>query len=608
MPGMKKFLKNPLLCFKKIFSRKALGIQSPLDKILDVNPAVIYRCELSENYPTTFISNNIQEKLGYAPREILNDPEFFIKNRHPDSRERGLLNLKTLSHGDIQRKEYRFRHKNGSYRWLADELKLIRGSDGTPREIIGALTDITERKQMERDLQKSQIKLDYLANHDALTGLPNRRLFRKQLQCALAEAERMSQPVALMFLDLDQLKRVNETLGHSIGDDVLRVVAGRLRDLMQASHTVARLGADEFIIILEGGNALKHLSGIAKRLLDRVSRVITVQGYTLYLSCSIGISFFPDHGTESETLVKRADLAMHQAKQEGGNHFRYYVPEMDIQARELLMMEADLREALAGGQLELHYQPQVDLASGLITGLEALARWRHPRKGYISPAVFIAVAERSNLIVDIGEWAILTACEQSMAWRTRGIAPLRLCINISTRQFKRPDFVNRVADILKKTGLAPQWLELEITESTAMENTRQTMDNLSRLRKAGVHIAIDDFGKGHSSLAYLKHLPITTLKIDKEFVDDIFLEPCDRAVVESTVVLAEKLRLGLVAEGIETARQLHCLREMNCKTGQGFLFSRPLAAEAIEPLLRQGSIDLHALQERGTSEAGQPLA
>ena len=441
--------------------------------------------------------------------------------------------------------------------------------------------DITERKQIESQLV-------YLANHDALTHLPNRNLLHDRIDQAIARAQHAGRTMAALLLDFDRFKNINDSLGHDIGDKVINQVALRLQASVRDGDTVARLGGDEFVIALADLAREEDIVEIAQKILNTVTQPLQVNGHELVLTTSIGISIYPQNGGNAKELLKNADAAMYRAKDAGGNSFRFYAQEMNVRALARLKMETDLRRALEHNEFLLHYQPQVDLASGKVIGMEALLRWQPPGQGLISPAEFISLAEETGLIVPIGEWVLHTACAQNLAWRKAGLAPVTMAVNLSARQFGQQDLVAMVSRTLRETGGSPQWLELEITESMLMENPEEAAATLRELSATGIQLSVDDFGTGYSSLSYLKRFPIHALKIDQSFVRDISTDADDAAITRTVIALAHNLKLKVLAEGVETAAQLEFLRAHGCDQMQGYYFSRPLPAAEIEKLLREG--------------------
>ncbi len=403
----------------------------------------------------------------------------------------------------------------------------------------------------------------------------------------LGRAKREKTMVGLMFLDLDRFKQINDTLGHAAGDRVLKVVAERLKSFLREVDTIARLGGDEFTVVIEGVSQAEQLSGVAEKIRNALADPVDLDGRNMSVSASIGITLYPRDGEDIEQLIKNADIAMYHAKQRGGRQqFQFYEQGMGPLAAEHLELEAKLRQAIEKQEFLLHYQPVVDLASGRITGMEALVRWQSPQ-GLIPPANFIALAEESGLILDIGRWVLRAACMQARKWQRDGLPPLRLAVNLSPLQLRQENLLATVAEILRESGLAAQHLELEITENTVMERSRDAMATLTRLEQLGVKLSIDDFGTGYSSLAYLKQFPVHNLKIDRSFVRDITTDSDDAAIVRAMIAMAKSLGLGIIAEGVETRQQLEFLRAAGCNSYQGYYFSVPLPAAAFAELVRK---------------------
>jgi diguanylate cyclase (GGDEF)-like protein/PAS domain S-box-containing protein len=441
--------------------------------------------------------------------------------------------------------------------------------------VIGAVVtfvDITERKL-------AQERIQFLAYYDALTGLPNRTLLQDRLNTALAGARRHQEKVALLFLDIDRFKVINDSLGHSIGDVLLKQVAERLRNSAREQDTVARLGGDEFLIVL---TAIRSLSGIgvaADRFLKAMATPFVIQEHSLTVTCSLGITIFPEHGEDSESLLKNADVALYSAKDQGRNKFQFFTEDMNVQAMERLTLENNLRLALLRrSELVLYYQPQVRIADGKITGAEALVRWQHPDLGLIMPDRFIAIAENSGLINPIGEWVLKTACAQAMQWQQQGLPSIPVAVNVSAVQLRQEGFVQLIRNVLAESGLAAKYLELELTESVILTNADVMLALLHELAVLGVKLSIDDFGIGYSSLSYLKHFPFHKLKIDRSFIRDLTTDPEDAAITSAIINLAKNLDLGVVAEGVENDEQMAFLRQHECDEAQGYYFSRPLPA------------------------------
>ncbi|WP_051482664.1 bifunctional diguanylate cyclase/phosphodiesterase [Synechocystis sp. PCC 7509] len=418
------------------------------------------------------------------------------------------------------------------------------------------------------------------ASHDLLTDLPNRALFNERIFLALANAHGRGEILAVVFLDLDRFKTINDTLGHAVGDQLLQNAASRLKGCLRKVDTLARWGGDEFTLLLPQISCAEDVRKTAQRILDTFSTPFCFGNQELHITTSIGIALAPYDGEDAETLVKNADTAMYCAKQLGKNNYQFYAPTMNIKALGQLVLENNLYKALEREEFLLHYQPQVDLNTGEIVGMEALLRWQRPELGLVPPAQFIPLAEESGLIVPIGEWVLRTACTQNRAWQLAGLPPLRIAVNFSARQFQQPNLVKTIAQVLKETGLEPGYLELEITESLVMQNVDFTISVLGELQALGIHVSIDDFGTGYSSLSSLMYFPLDTLKIDQSFIRNLTTNPKNAAIITSVITLGHGLNLKVIAEGVETLAQLEFLRSVKCDAVQGYLFSRPLSAEA----------------------------
>lgn len=457
---------------------------------------------------------------------------------------------------------------------------------------VWSFRDVTTQKRAEEKISK-------MAYFDVLTNFPNRYLFRDRLNQAILYAEKYKKLLAVIYLDLDDFKRVNDTFGHNFGDKLLQSVSDRLekniRSLDTLSRieedrletTVARLGGDEFTILLRELKETKDASRVAKRIVDLFSQPFHIENRLIFISTSIGMALYPDDGRDVDTLLKNADAAMYHAKEKGGNGFQFFSEHMNIEALERFSMENSLRNAADNKDFQLYYQPQFDSSTGKIIGVEALMRWMHPERGMLLPDTFIPISEESGLIMPIGNWAIRTACEQNKAWQLAGLRPIYVTVNTSGIQFKQKNFVESIAQTLLDTDLEPQFLELELTESVLMEPTETTFNTLNELKAAGVRIAIDDFGKGYSSLGYLKRLPIDTLKIDRSFVRDIISNSDNRAIIKAIISIARTLNLKVIAEGVETHEQLSYLQEQGADGIQGFLLSEPITPDSFAQLLKK---------------------
>ena len=432
---------------------------------------------------------------------------------------------------------------------------------------------------------RKQESLYRLAHYDALTGLPNRLLFFDRLQQALSQAARHGTLLGVMLLDLDRFKAINDSFGHTAGDALLQAVGRRIGECIRDGDTVARLGGDEFTLLLQDIRQTQHAALVAQKIIEALQQPFLLNGYEVTVNTSIGIALYP-LCRDAETLLKHADTAMYKAKEEGGNGYRFYTDAMSSADTRRLSLEAQLRKAIERDELVLHYQPQVDLVSGRLLGAEALLRWQHPEHGLIPPGEFIPLAEETGLIVPIGEWVLRAACAQNRAWQNAGLAPLRVAVNVSGRQFRHLDLLETIYKTLEDTGLDSRYLEIELTEGVLMQDTVVALQTLHALSAMGVLISIDDFGTGYSSLSYLKRFPIDMLKIDRSFVQDIATDPDDTAIVQAIIAMSHGLGIKTIAEGVETREQLDFLRRHQCDAVQGYCLSRPLPAEAFTQFLR----------------------
>jgi diguanylate cyclase (GGDEF)-like protein len=445
---------------------------------------------------------------------------------------------------------------------------------------LGMVTCLLEDEREAAIVATGQV--EHLAYHDALTGLPNRMMFVDRLIIATARAARHSEKFAVLFLDLDRFKEINDSLGHSVGDALLRQVAERLRAIVRAEDTVARFGGDEFTLLISRFANAEDTARVAQKVIESIRQPFQIHGSELYVTTSIGISIFPGDGTDAETLIKNADSAMYRAKEHGRDNYQLYAPAMNARALERLALENMLRKAVTQNELVLFYQPLIDATGTRAVGVEALIRWRHPELGLLLPGEFIQVAESSGIIIEIGEWVLKTACRQAADWRSRLGYDLTMAVNLSARQLHQPELVDLIRTTLEETGLPAAALEIEITETNAMQNADVTLRLLQGLKALGVRISMDDFGTGYSSLSYLKRFPIDTLKLDRSFVQDITSAPGEGEIARAVIAMAHSMNLTVVAEGVETAGQLEFLRAHSCDRIQGFFFSRPLPSADFE--------------------------
>lgn len=520
---------------------------------------------------------------GYRFDEIVGKTPRFLQSGH-QGREFYSQMWAALTHSGGWRGEIWNRHKDGEIYPAWENISVVKDDLGHITHYVSVLSDISAIKQAEE-------RLSHLAHHDVLTGLPNRLLYRASLEKSLEQAKRHRRRVALLFLDLDRFKTVNDTLGHAAGDRLLQEIGVRLRRCVRAEDLVARLGGDEFTVILEEISCVDDAAHLAKKISDAIIQPIMLENKEMVVSASIGISLFPDDADNAEDLSRNADAAMYRAKDQGRNTFCFYTAEINSQAMERLSLESSLRRAIDQGELMLYYQPQIDIASGATVGLEALIRWQHPERGFILPAQFIAVAEESGLIVTIGNWVMRQACVQARTWIAAGLQPPRIAINVSGRQILHDDMFESVRSALHDSGLQPGdvQIELEITETVlqSVQSMVRNTDMLQQLRSLGVLIAIDDFGTGYSSLSRLKHLPIDTLKIDGLFVHNIPDDMNDKAITAAIISMGHSLGMRVIAEGVETAAQLAFLREQSCDEVQGFFLGKPVSAEVMTHSLRE---------------------
>lgn len=516
--------------------------------------------------------------FGFESREAFMLQPPGSRYTDPEARQR-LIQLLELQ-GTVTNVELSMSRSDGTTLWVLENASLLKGQGGEPDMIEGTIIDITDRKTAHE-------KIEYQAYHDLLTDLPNRLLFRDRITMALARARRARRGAAVMFLDLDQFKLVNDTLGHTIGDGLLQSVAWRLVDCVRAEDTVARMGGDEFTILLPEITDRGAASTVAQKVIETVNEAVTVDGHELFVTTSIGIAIFPEDGTDAETLLKNADRAMYRAKDLGRNNYQFATPALFDSSAGRLALERSLHHAFERHEFVLHYQPMVEIASGRVVGAEALVRWQHPEHGLMNPDDFIPIAEDCQLIVKLGEWVLRTACTQMKRWHDSGHDWLRIAVNLSPRQFQQRDLATMVERVLDETGYPANLLDLEITESTAMQNADLSLQVMRRLKEMGIRISIDDFGTGYSSLNYLKRFPIDTVKIDQDFVRDLSSDASDAAIITAVISMAKALNLRVVAEGVETQEQFDFLHRERCAEMQGFLHSPPLpAGEFEEALLR----------------------
>jgi diguanylate cyclase (GGDEF)-like protein/PAS domain S-box-containing protein len=524
-----------------------------------------------------FVNKAFEQTTGYRSQEVLGRNPKLLQSGRQDADFYQAMWQSIAEEGHWRGELWNRRASGEVYpEWIS--IISVGGNDGDSGHFVGVFSDITTEENMRR-------RLHDLAYFDGVTNLPNRHLFMDRLNQVIADALRYQRSFALLFLDLDRFKNINDTLGHSMGDLLLVEVSRRIAASLRETDTVSRMGGDEFMILLPHVQSVSDARGVAEKLLDSMSNPIDLEGRHYYVSASIGISCYPGDGLDAEELIRHADMAMYQAKSHGRNTYRLYTPSLDEGQVSSLDLENDLRHALRLETLELYYQPQRSLVDDRWFGVEVLLRWNHPERGFIPPDEFIRIAEETGLIVSIGYWVLRQASEQYLAWRRAGLDVGRISINLSTHQFLQGNLVEQLRGILDETGMPPHRLGIEITESAAMPNFDYSVRTLDALRKMGIVIYIDDFGTGFSSLSHLRHLPIDCLKIDRTFVSEIPDNGDDIAIARAIIAMARSMNLQIVAEGIETSEQLEFLRHEGCHTGQGFLFSRPMPSNAIQALM-----------------------
>ncbi len=521
---------------------------------------------------------------GYAESEVAGrSPRILKSGRHKTSFYRMMWQT-LLSTGNWQGEIWDRRKSGEIYpKWAS--IHLVRDDLGEITNYIALFSDITERKA-----SFEQIK--HLAHYDALTNLPNRSLLNERLDSAIASAKRQRKRLAVLFLDLDRFKNVNDSLGHFAGDLLLQAVANRLRQCTRGMDTVARLGGDEFVIVLNGIREANDAAHVAQKVLEVMAEPVLIEGQEIVTTPSIGISLYPEDGESHAALIKNADAAMYHAKDLGRGNFQFFTQNMNAKAFEQLSFESDLKLALKREEFVLHYQPQIDIGTRKIVGMEVLLRWKHPERGFVPPSTFIPVAEECGAIVAIGEWVMMSACRQNRIWWEAGLPAVPVAVNLSAMQFRQKDFADTVRKILRDTGLPPHLLEIEMTEGIIMEDADATIGTLRDIKQMGLMLSIDDFGTGYSSLSYLKRFPIDKLKIDRSFVRDIAINQDDATIIRTIIIMGHNLRLKVIAEGVETMDQLRFLREEGCDEVQGYLISEPVPAEKFETLLESGSWDI----------------
>ncbi len=542
--------------------------------------AICITDNMAPDNPIVYANPAFERITGYSSLEVLGRNARLLQGT--DLAQPELITIRAALHDErpchVVLRNYR---KDGSMYWNELNISPVRNDAGVVTHYIGVHSDITTAKTHQDELARQ-------ANHDSLTGLPNRNLLWDRIDHACTRTQRYGDFAAVAFVDLDNFKVVNDSLGHSLGDHLLRAVAARLESALRAMDTVARLGGDEFVLVLSDHKSAQSVSGELQRIVASFSQPFAVDGRDVYITASIGVALFPQDAKEPEALMKYAELAMYRAKEAGRNAYQMYTAELQTKVTERLALESKLRRALERGEFSLYYQPQVDLRTNRVFGCEALLRWNQPDLGMVSPAKFIPLAEETGLIVPIGEWVVRTACLQNKAWQNASLPFVTVAVNISARQFREKNLVQMVAKILVETGLDPKYLELEVTESVIMHDAHNAIADLQAFRDMGVKLSVDDFGTGYSSLSYLKRFPVDRLKIDQSFVRDITANADDAAIAQAVVTLGHTMNLRVIAEGVETAEQLAFLRRNQCDEMQGYLFGKPVPAHEFGKLLESG--------------------
>jgi diguanylate cyclase (GGDEF)-like protein/PAS domain S-box-containing protein len=576
---------------------ESTALRTRLDKIASIAPVAIFELHASSDGKITmpYSTPAIAEIYGHTPQELAADVSLTAALIHAEDRPRvetmlrQHMELKTPFHD-----EWRVQHPTKGTIWVEARSTPDSQPDGT---VIwyGYFHDITARKKMEDALrervliqEKRERQIRFLAYHDALTRLPNRTLLLSRLRQAIAQAQRSEETLAVLFLDVDRFKAINDALGHAGGDTLLQQIGQRLTDTLRVGDTIARAGGDEFLILVPSLRSAEDAGPVAEHVLASLSAPFVVSSHTVRITGSVGLSVCPRDATDVENLIKYADTALSLAKEQGRNTFRFFSPDLDARVRARMHLENDLRLAVDRNEFVLHYQPQIELASGRITGVEALLRWLHPQRGLVPPNAFIPTAEDTGLILPIGEWALRTACQQARTWQQLG-QPLRISVNISGKQLNGADLTDVVRKILAETQCDPRLLGLEITESAVMSDPEDAIRVMDSLHALGVEVAIDDFGTGYSSLAYLKRFALDRLKIDGTFIQGTPQDQDDVAIVQATIALARRFRLQVTAEGVETAAQRAFLQAHDCDAIQGFLVSAALPGQDLSQMLAQGT-------------------
>ena len=555
--------------------------QSTLDTLMTNLPGVIYQKKLDVTYSMLYLSDGILALTGHSPSDFISGKINFIDLIHPDDllRYKNTLDKSIQDHENFQ-VQYRITSSDGKLKWLWEQGKCSRNQDKNGYIFEGFISDFTQQKNAEE-------RIEYLAFHDSLTGLPNRLMFNEELQKAIEASKTTNEIMGILYLDLDNFKNVNERLGHHVGDEFINKVTNRLLRWAKPEDVIARVGGDEFLIILKNAKSEFYVMERVKNILNLFAVPIIINDQKIFTTTSIGVTIFPNDGQDIDALITNADIALYKAKQHGKNSFQNYTSQMKSELIRKLSIETDLRHALKREEFLLYYQPKVDVKTLKIKGLEALIRWQHDGN-WISPGEFIPVAEETGLIYPLGEWVLKHAITQAKLWHEQGYTDLNIAVNLSVQQFQLPNIVEIIENILSELQYDPGKLNLEITENIIMQKVEQGIETMKQLNAIGCHLSIDDFGTGYSSLNYLRRFPLSELKLDKTFIDDIPYHPDGIAIVNAITTLARNLKLNIVAEGVEELEQYDFLSQNRCDQIQGYFFSKPLPAKDITELLKTG--------------------
>jgi len=553
--------------------------------LFDNGKFVVFKWKNEEGWPVEFISNNVEEVIGIPREKFFQGDAVYSELIHSEHVKKVTQEVIENSKDGVNmfiHEPYQLKVFDDKYIWIYDATTIIRDSSGNITHYVGYIHGIDEQVKKELDLKNEKARLDFVAHHDELTSLPNRVLFMDRVEQAIKNHERENELFAVLFVDLDHFKEINDSFGHDVGDIVLQKSSARLSTVIRGADTVSRWGGDEFVIILEHIKHSEDIINICKKILEEFKENIMIDDHAFFISLSIGVSIYPNDGKSINALLKNADAAMYKAKDEGRNNYQFYAKEMTRLAFEKVALETQLRDAIKNRELIVYYQAQINLQNNELIGAEALVRWQHPSLGLVTPSKFISLAEETDLIIHLGSWILEATMKQIVIWHEAGLNPKKVSINLAGKQILQKNLVTHIKHLLSKTNCKAEWIELEVTEGFIMKNPELAIENLAKLRDMGIEIAIDDFGTGYSSLSYLKKLPITKLKIDQSFVRDIEVDEDDKAIVKSIIALSKGLNLLTIAEGVEKESQKEFLIQEGCDEMQGYLYSKPIPAKEYE--------------------------